>query len=65
MARCLRLLLGHGERSGRNGSLVGAAELRGMLEAAGIADIEIAPERGLAMFRGRRVDSAPAGSSQG
>ena len=62
-SRRQRLLLGHGVRTGRNGSLVSAAELRGMLEEAGIADVEIAPERGLATFRGRRVDPASARSS--
>jgi SAM-dependent methyltransferase len=49
-----RMLLGHGVRTGQNGPLVSAAELRGMLEDAGIAELEIAPERGLAIFRGRR-----------
>jgi SAM-dependent methyltransferase len=64
-SRRQRLLLGHGVRTGQNGPLVAAAELRRMLQAAGIADVEIAPERGLAMFRGRRVDLAPARSSVG
>jgi SAM-dependent methyltransferase len=49
-----RLLLGQGVRAGHNGPLVAAGELRDMLERAGIADVEIAPERGLAIFRGRR-----------
>lgn len=47
LARCAR-------RTGQNGSLVAAGELRAMLEKAGIADVEIAPERGFAVFRGRR-----------
>jgi SAM-dependent methyltransferase len=50
-----RLLLGHGVRTGQNGPLVNAAELRSMLQDAGIGDVEIAPERGFAIFRGRRV----------
>ena len=49
-----QLLLGHGVRAGHNGPLVPAAELRRTLEDAGIVDVEIAPERGLAIFRGRR-----------
>jgi SAM-dependent methyltransferase len=59
-SRRQRALLGHGVRTGQNGPLVAAAELRRVLEDAGIADVEIAPERGLAIFRGRRVDSAYA-----
>ena len=47
------LLLGHGARTGQNGPLR-PPRLRGRLEDAGIADVEISPERGLAMFRGRR-----------
>jgi SAM-dependent methyltransferase len=54
-SRRQRLLLGHGVRAGHNGPLLAAGELRAMLEDAGIADVEIAPERGLAVFRGRRV----------
>jgi len=54
-SRRQRLLLGHGVRSGQNGPLLPAAELRALLEDAGIADVEIAPERGLAIFRGRRA----------
>jgi SAM-dependent methyltransferase len=53
-SRRQRLLLGHGVRAGHNGPLVAAGELRAMLEGARIADVEIAPERGLALFRGRR-----------
>lgn len=53
-ARRQRALLGHGERTGQNGTLVPAAELRAWLEDAGIADVEIAPDRGFAIFRGRR-----------
>jgi ubiquinone/menaquinone biosynthesis C-methylase UbiE len=54
-SRRQRLLLGHGVRTGQNGPLIAAAELRRMLADAGIADVEIAPERGLTMFRGRRA----------
>ncbi|MBS1870013.1 MAG: class I SAM-dependent methyltransferase [Actinobacteria bacterium] len=54
-SRRQRALLGHGVRSGQNGPLVAAAELRALLEDAGIAELEIAPERGLAIFRGRRA----------
>jgi len=54
-ARRQRALLGHGARTGQNGVLVPAAELRGWLEDAGLADVEIAPERGFAIFRGRRA----------
>jgi ubiquinone/menaquinone biosynthesis C-methylase UbiE len=54
-SRRQRLLLGHGVRSGQNGPLIAAAELRRMLVDAGIADVEIAPERGFAIFRGRRA----------
>ena len=50
-----RALLGHGERSGRNGPLVPAAELRRWLEDAGIGDLAIAPDRGFAIFRGQRA----------
>jgi SAM-dependent methyltransferase len=64
-SRRQQLLLGHGVRTGQNGPLIAAAELRRMLEGAGIADVDIAPERGLAVFRGRRVDSAPVRSSVG
>lgn len=64
-SRRQKLLLGHGVRTGRNGPLVAAGELRRMLEDAGIAELEISPERGLAIFRGRRVDSAVARSSSG
>jgi hypothetical protein len=62
-SRRQRLLLGHGVRTGQNGPLIAAGELRRMLEDAGIEDLEIAPERGFAIFRGRRVDSAPVRSS--
>jgi len=54
-SRRQRLLLGHGERTGRNGPLWSAGELRAQLVAAGVADVEVAPERGLAIFRGRRA----------
>ena len=64
-SRRQRLLLGHGVRTGQNGPLVSVRELRAMLADAGVAELEIAPERGLAIFRGRRVDSAVARSSQG
>jgi len=50
-----RLLLGHGVRTGQNGPLVSAGELREMLEGGGIVDVEISPERGFAIFRGRRA----------
>jgi SAM-dependent methyltransferase len=64
-SRRQQLLLGHGTLAGHNGPLLAAAELRRTLEGAGIADVEIAPERGFAIFRGRRVDSASARSSVG
>lgn len=64
-SRRQKLLLGHGVRTGQNGPLIAAGELRGMLEDAGIADVEISPEHGFAIFRGRRVDSAVARSSPG
>ncbi|MGN6187496.1 MAG: class I SAM-dependent methyltransferase [Conexibacter sp.] len=54
-SRRQRLLLGHGVRAGHNGPLLAAGELRAMLEDVGIAELEIAPERGLAIFRGRRA----------
>lgn len=54
-SRRQRALLGHGERSGQNGVLVPAAELRAWLLDAGIEDVEIGPERGFAIFRGRRA----------
>lgn len=50
-----RLALGHGERTGRNGPLWSADELRARLAAAGVEDVSVAPERGFAVFRGRRV----------
>jgi SAM-dependent methyltransferase len=54
-SRRQRLLLGHGVRSGQNGPPIAAGALRAMLADAGIADVRIAPERGLAIFRGRRA----------
>lgn len=54
-SRRQKLLLGHGVRAGHNGPLLHAAELRRLFADAGIADVEIAPERGLAIFRGRRA----------
>jgi ubiquinone/menaquinone biosynthesis C-methylase UbiE len=54
-SRRQKALLGHGVRTGQNGPLIAAAELRVLLRDAGIADVELAPERGLAIFRGRRV----------
>lgn len=53
-SRRQRALLGHGERTAQNGALVPAAELRGWLLDAGIEDVAVAPERGFAIFRGRR-----------
>ncbi|HZV72375.1 MAG TPA: class I SAM-dependent methyltransferase [Conexibacter sp.] len=53
-SRRQRLLLGQGERTGVNGALCTPAELRGWLAEAGVEDVEIAPERGFAVFRGRR-----------
>ncbi|HET6449275.1 MAG TPA: class I SAM-dependent methyltransferase [Conexibacter sp.] len=50
-----RTLLGHGEDTGVNGTLGTSAELRAWLEDAGIADVEIAPECGFTIFRGRRA----------
>jgi SAM-dependent methyltransferase len=60
-----RKLLGHGEDTGVNGTLCTSAELRGWLADAGIEDVTVSPERGFAIFRGRRVDSAFARSSHG
>lgn len=54
-SRRQRMLLGHGERSGRTGPLWSAAELRAQLATAGVEDVSLAPERGLAVFRGRRA----------
>ncbi|HEX7290297.1 MAG TPA: class I SAM-dependent methyltransferase [Conexibacter sp.] len=54
-SRRQRALLGHGVRTGQNGPLLPARELRALLEQAGLADVEVAPERGLALFRGRRA----------
>ncbi len=56
-SRRQRLLLGHGERTGVNGALCTGAELRGWLANAGIVDVSIAPERGFAIFRGRKAPS--------
>jgi SAM-dependent methyltransferase len=53
-SRRQRLLLGHGVRTGQNGSLCSTAELRGWLRDAGVEQIEVGPERGFAVFRGRR-----------
>jgi SAM-dependent methyltransferase len=55
-SRRQRLLLGHGVRTGQNGPLLPARELRALLEGAGVGDVEITPERGLALFRGHRAD---------
>jgi SAM-dependent methyltransferase len=60
-----RTLLGHGEDTGVNGTLCTSAELHGWLADAGIEGATVTPERGFAIFRGRRVDSASARSSQG
>ena len=57
-----RKLLGHGEDTGVNGVLCTSAELRGWLADAGIEDVTVSPDRGFAIFRGRRVGSAPARS---
>jgi len=54
-SRRQRLLLGHGARTGQNGALVPADELRGWFEAVGFADVSIAPARGFAIFRARRA----------
>jgi len=54
-ARRQRALLGHGARSGQNGPLAAAAELRGWLADAGIDDVAVGPERGFAIFSGRRA----------
>jgi len=62
-ARRQRALFDRGERTGRNGPLVPAAELRRWLLDVGIEDVQIAPARGFAIFDGRRVDSARPGSS--
>ncbi len=51
-----RKLLGHGEDTGVNGTLCTVAELRGWLRDAAIEDVAIGPERGFAVFRGRRAD---------
>lgn len=58
-SRRQRLLLGHGERTGQNGRLGTTAELRGWLRDAGIEDVTIGPERGFAVFRGRRASASP------
>lgn len=50
-----RALLGHGEDTGVNGTLCTSAELRGWLADAGIEDATVTPERGFAVFRGRRA----------
>jgi SAM-dependent methyltransferase len=49
-----RKLLGHGEDTGINGTLCTSGELRGWLLDAGIENVEVGPERGFAVFRGRR-----------
>lgn len=49
-----RKLLGHGEDTGINGTLCTCDELRGWLQDAGVEDVEVGPERGFAVFRGRR-----------
>jgi SAM-dependent methyltransferase len=54
-ARRQRLLLGHGERSGGNGALGTRDELHGWLSTAGLHDVAVAPERGFAVFSGRRA----------
>ncbi|HEV7774027.1 MAG TPA: class I SAM-dependent methyltransferase [Conexibacter sp.] len=58
-----RKLLGHGGDVGINGTLCTSAELHGWLADAGFEDVTVSPERGFAVFRGRRVDSAVARSS--
>jgi SAM-dependent methyltransferase len=50
-----RKLLGRGEDTGINGTLCTCDELRGWLHDAGVEDVEIGPERGFAVFRGRRA----------
>lgn len=54
-SRRQRLLLGQGERTGVNGALCTPAELRGWLADAGVEDVVVTPERGFAVFRGRRA----------
>jgi ubiquinone/menaquinone biosynthesis C-methylase UbiE len=54
-SRRQRLLLGHGVRNGRCGSLPAASDLRGWLRDAGISDATVERERGFAVFRGRRA----------
>jgi SAM-dependent methyltransferase len=53
-SRRQRFLLGQGERSGGNGALGSARELRGWLEDGGLADVTIERDRGFTVFRGRR-----------
>ena len=50
-----RKLLGRGEDTGVNGTLCTSAELRGWLEHAGLEDVTVTPDRGFAIFRGRRA----------
>lgn len=51
-----QVLIRHGRRWGEFGRCGTAAELRGWLAVAGITDVTIEPERGLAVFRGRKDD---------
>jgi SAM-dependent methyltransferase len=54
-SRRQRFLLGAGERSGGNGALGSARELRGWLQDGGLADVTIERDRGFTVFRGRRA----------
>ncbi len=53
-SRRQRFLLGQGERTGGNGTLGSARELRAWLEDGGLADVTVERERGFTIFRGRR-----------
>lgn len=49
-----RVLFGLGRLSGVNGPCGTSRELRGWLEDAGVDDVEVSPDAGFALFRGRR-----------
>ncbi len=62
-SRRQRRLLGHGQDTGVNGVCPPSEDLRRWLLDAGIAAPTVAPERGFAVFAGRRMapaDGAPA-----
>jgi hypothetical protein len=53
-SRRQRWLFEQSRRRGMNGPCCTAAELRGWLADAGVADPEVTPDRGFAIFRGRK-----------